>query len=75
MLPMKRKCRVCGTQMDYLSYASKAAETLFIKYRCPNCGAEAKEFALLTMLQDNKKILDDLDKLEEKASEIPWPEE
>lgn len=75
MLPMKRKCRACGTQMDYLSYASKAAETLFIKYRCPNCGAEAKEFALLTMLQDNKKILDDLDKLEEKASEIPWPEE
>ena len=75
MLPMKRKCRVCGEQMDYLSYASKVAETLFIKYRCPNCGAEAKEFALLTMLQDNKKILDDLDKLEEKASEIPWPEE
>ena len=75
MLPMKRKCRVCGEQMDYLSYASKAAETLFIKYRCPNCGAEAKEFALLTMLHDNKKILDDLDKLEEKASEIPWPEE
>ena len=75
MLPMKRKCRVCGEQMDYLSYVSKAADTLFIKYRCPNCGAEAKEFALLTMLQDNKKILEDLDKLEEKASEIPWPEE
>lgn len=75
MLPMKRKCRVCGEQMDYLSYASKAADSLFIKYRCPKCGAEAKEFALFTMLQDNKKILDDLDKLEEKASEIPWPEE
>lgn len=25
--------------------------------------------------QDNEKILDDLDKPEEKASEFPWPEE
>lgn len=75
MLPMKRKCRVCGTQMDYLSYASRAADSLFIKYSCPKCGAEAKEVAFLTMLQDNQKILDYLDKLEEKESELPWPEE
>ena len=75
MLPMKRKCRVCGEQMGYLSYASKAADSLFIKYCCPNCGAEAKEVAFLTMLQDNEKILDYLGKLEEKESELPWPEE
>ena len=44
-------------------------------FRCPVCGAEAKEVAFLTMLQDNQKILDYLDKLEEKESELPWPEE
>lgn len=75
MLPMKRKCRVCGNQMEYLSYASKAADSLFIRYRCPNCGAEAKEVALMTLMMDNKKVLNDLDKLEEKASDFPWPEE
>ena len=74
MLPMKRKCRICGNQMEYLSYASKAADSLFIRYRYPVCGAEAKEVALMTLMMDNKKVLDDLNKLEEKASEFPWPE-
>lgn len=75
MLPMKRKCRVCGEQMDYLSYASKAADSLFIRYRCPVCGAEEKEFVLMSLMMDNEKVLNALDKLEEKASEFPWPEE
>lgn len=75
MLPMKRKCRICGNQMDYLSYASKAADSLFIRYRCPVCGAEAKEFVLMSLMMDNEKVLNALDKLEEKVSEFPWPEE
>lgn len=74
MMPQTKTCKICGAMMEYQSYASKAADTMFIRYKCVNCGSERKEIALLKMMADNKKILQDLDAQEAKEREFPWPD-
>ena len=76
MLPMERKCEICGEQMKTRTYSSEAAETWFIEYKCPNCKAVTKEIAVLAMEKDNKRILEILDYLKElEEGVVPWPEE
>ena len=74
MMPQTKTCKICGAMMEYQSYASKAADTMFIRFKCPVCKSEVKEIAFLKMLKDNKKILEDLDNLSFEEREFPWPD-